>query len=97
MNYKDELKKNKKVTEADRKFVENYIAPKMSKEASTEELINGLTNFIYKMQSGYGVTGFANWVCNIYKVPQGRALQCFDRARYLVLKLDSDTYMRLID
>jgi len=97
MNYKEILTSNKKVTEADRKFVDAVIAPRINKEADKDELISALTNFIYIMQSGYGYMGFSESVCRRYDITKGKAQQYFDRARYLVSKLDQDAYMRYID
>jgi hypothetical protein len=97
MNYKDVLKSNKKVTEADRKFVDAVITPRINEDADQAGLVNVLTSFIYNMQSGYGMMGFSERTCKKYGFSKGKAQQYFDRARYLVSKLDSDAYMRFID
>jgi hypothetical protein len=97
MNYKEALNANKNVTLADKNFVETYITPLMRKEANDSDLLNALTMFIMEMQRGYGYMGFSPMVCKRFNLTQGKAQQCFDRARYLVGKLDSNYYMKYID
>lgn len=97
MNYKDYLNSKKSVTPADKKFVETYIAPLMIKDATDTDLIGALTSFILDMQRGYGYMGFSPTTCKKYNLTSGKAQQCFDRARYLVGKLDHNYYMKYID
>lgn len=98
MNYKQFMPG--KVTAADHKFVEKHVVKHMSEGDKTitnpwsgeTAVVNPLIAALYQMvedlQNGqfkkYGLTS-VNWVTK------------FDRARYLILKLDQKIYMHFID
>ena len=104
-NYVDELAKNKKVTDADRKFVEKIIAkhidptatrirnPLSQWEGNCTPLISALVVFIYTLD----LDNFSERSLNKYGVSKGGKIQAFDRARMLVLKLDIEVYMNVVD
>lgn len=89
-----------KVTAADYKFVEAHVVEHMSEgdktivnpwsgeTADVNPLIGALHQMIEDLQDGkfvkYGLTS-QNWVSK------------FDRARYLILKLDSQIYTNFVD
>jgi hypothetical protein len=89
-----------KVTAADYKFVEAHVVEHMSEGDKTitnpwsgdaaivNPLIAALYLMIEELQNGmyekYGLTT-KNWVSK------------FDRARYLILKLDQEIYMNFVD
>lgn len=98
MNYKDVLIQNKKVTEADRKMVEQFVAPHyLTKESNKEQLVEALSAFVFSLQSYYGFMGWSPSICKKLNISAGKVQQIFDRSRYLILKLDSDYYMAHID
>ncbi len=105
MNYKQFMPG--KVTAADYKFVEAYIVKHMTEGDKTitnpwtdeSAVVNPLIGALYQMidelqraaypggeqiYKKYGLTA-RNWVSK------------FDRARYLILKLDQEIYMNFID
>jgi len=100
------LKSNKKVTPADIKFVEKYIEPKISPytdtivrnpfsgwNKKTNVLVAILVQFTQELfYHDFHKRDLANW-----GVPEGQKIQLFDRARYLILKLDNEVYMEVID
>lgn len=113
MNAIQFLKQTRSVTDADIKFVETYIKPQMSGAAydaveSTQlRVSNPLTGFVDTTNpivamlvaftqelaySDFSVAAMKRW-----NVPKGKAVQLYDRARYLVLKLDSNIYSNVID
>jgi len=95
----------KGVTPADVKFFDAIIKPKMrqdntkvvnpfsgvAKETSPE--VATLTDFVYEL-SEYSCAPF---ILKKWGVPAGRVQQMFDRARYLILKLDWAVYSAIID
>lgn len=101
MNYKKFIPAEAKdVTAADHKFVEAHVVEHMSEGDKTitnpfsgetktvNPLIGALHQMIEDLQDGlfskYGLTS-KNWV------------QKFDRARYLILKVDQGIYMKFVD
>jgi hypothetical protein len=105
MDYKEVLNSNKKVTEADRKFVEKYIAPHFYQgqslvynpvtewEKRSTVLIGTLVLFVQQLS----FHDFSRSILGKWGVPEGQKIQLFDRARYLILKLDSEIYSNVID
>jgi hypothetical protein len=104
-HYSDFLVGNKRVTPADIKFIEKYIVPKMKhasgsvrnpmtdNEFETNPLIETLIKFVQELiYSDFSVYTLKEW-----GVPSGQKIQLFDRARYLILKLDNNIYMNVID
>lgn len=99
------LKSNKKVTPADIKFVEKYIDPKLRYgfkhvenpftgwHKETNELIATLVTFTQTLI----YSEFHPVHLKIWGVPEGQKIQLFDRAKYLILKLDNEVYMNVID
>lgn len=99
------IQRIKGVTPADVKFFETYIAPKV--KADNEFIVNPfsgeskkvdpviatLTDFVYEL-SEYSMAPF---ILKKWGVPAGRAVQSFDRARYLILKIDRKVYSDFID
>ena len=104
-NYVDELTKNKKVTEADRKFVEKIIAKHINPtatrirnpishwEGDCTPLVAALVVFIYSLD----LNNFSERSLNKYGVSEGGKIIAFDRARMLVLKLNLEVYMNVVD
>lgn len=101
MDYKQFIPvKAKEVKAADHKFIEAHVLEHMSEgdkritnpwsgdSATVNPLIAALYQMIMELQTGhfnkYGLTK-KNWVSK------------FDRARYLILKLDSSIYMNFVD
>ncbi len=95
----------KGVTPADVKFFDTIIRPKMRADnvtvvnplsgvskVTTPEVAT-LTDFVYEL----GDYSCAPFILKKWGVPAGRAQQMFDRARYLILKLDNEVYMAVID
>lgn len=104
MNYLDALKAAK-ATAADVKFVETYIAKHMSEsntkvvnpfsgwEKNASPLVAALTYFTQELiYSDFARRALVKW-----NVPEGKKVQLYDRARYLILKLDNEVYMNVID
>lgn len=95
----------KGVTPADVKFFETYIAPKVRADNDSianpftgasqkvDPVIATLTDFVYEL-SQYEMAPF---ILKRWGVPAGRAVQSFDRARYLILKIDENVYRNFID
>lgn len=95
----------KGVTPADVKFFDAYIKPQMRQDNTSvvnplsgfaktvDPAIATLTDFVQEL-SYYS---FAPFILKKWGVPSGRAVQLFDRARYLILKLDNNVYSEVID
>ena len=94
------------LTTADVKFIDNYIAKHIDAsnvkvvnlfsgdEADTNPLIACLCYFVLDLAySEFSRENKRKWGLN----PDTHCVREFDRARYLILKLDSDIYSRFID
>lgn len=98
--------KKAKATAADVKFVEKYIAPKMVDveyqvienpftgwEMGVDPLLYALVKFTQQLiYSDFSPRALAHW-----GVPPGQKIQLFDRAKYIVLKLNRNVYSAVID
>jgi hypothetical protein len=106
MNYLELLNSNRKVTEADKKFVEKYIAPKIVEclpgrvqnpftewTTVTNPLIATLVHFAQELI----YNDFDEFYLSYWNVPEGQKVQLFDRAKYLILKLSPEIYSNVID
>ena len=108
----EEIKKNKKVTKADIKFLEEYIydinrdmefGNVFSEETvTTRGYLAGLIKFVFDLSAcneNYGLTPIFKDALSIIheKLTPRNWVSKFDRARYLILKLDSEIYRKLID
>lgn len=99
------LNGNKKVTEADRKFIEKYIEPKMPSHALNprnpftgySKQVNPLLGTLIYFTQDLVYNDFNKRSLSFWGVPAGQKIQLFDRARYIVQKLDSDLYMNILD
>lgn len=100
-----ELDANKRVTEADKKFVKRCIAPHIDPKFDTVERFDlawkkQTTPLIYtlcKFVLDLSLTQFNKHILKHYDVSEGSKIASFDRARYLILKLDTDVYYNIID
>jgi len=105
MNYKQFMPG--KVTAADYKFVEKHVAKHMTEGDKTIKnpfsgetaVVNPLIGALYQMiedlqQADYH-TG--DYIYEKYGLTKKNWVSKFDRARYLILKLDSNIYMNFVD
>lgn len=105
MDYKEFLKDVKGVTEADHKFVQNVIAKHMPATASKvvnpftgyEKYVNPLLAALVYFTQEIVYSDFSDIKLKKYGIGKGNAYQLYDRARYLILKLDNDLYSNVID
>jgi len=101
----EDLLKSKGVTEADRKFYDKYIAPRYAEQnihvlnpfteyrKVVHPVIANLVTFVQELiYDDFHPSTLKKW-----GVPEGRKIQLFDRAKYLVLKLDRETYSNVLD
>lgn len=109
----EEIKQSKKVTKADIKFLEEYIYDinknitfenVFSEENVTARgYLAGLIKFVFDLSAcneRYGLLTitFKDALSTVHeKLTPKNWVSKFDRARYLVLKLDEDIYRKLID
>ena len=105
MNYKEFMPG--KVTAADHKFVEKHVAKHMTEgdktitnpwtdeSAVVNPLIGALYQMIEELQRADYHTG--NLIYEKYGLTKKNWVSKFDRARYLILKLDEKIYMNFID
>lgn len=108
----EEIQKNKKVKKADIKFLEEYIYD-IGKEITFENVFSeenvtctgylaGLIKFVFDLsacQVKYGDGQMLKDALSTIheKLTPTNWVSKFDRARYLILKLDADIYRKLID
>jgi hypothetical protein len=105
MDYNVYLANAKGITEADKKFINLCILPKLHEgrtlvtnpfsgwEGRTNVLIGTLVNFIQELERyDFSTLTLVKWC-----VPEGKRIQFFDRARMLVLKLDANIYSNVLD
>lgn len=98
----------KGVTDADRKLVANFIVPLVAKtktlienpfsgeSTTTTTLKAALVNFVYDISNG--LENNPSSLCEKYGFKSmGAVVAAFDRARYLILKLDRKIYSAFID
>ena len=93
------------VTPADVKFVEAHIANQILPDYKTVQnpfsgvthettpLIATLTRFVQDISN----SGFSERACSRWGISKGQMVQKFDRARYLILKLDCKLYSDIVD
>ena len=107
----EEIKQNKKVTKADIKFLEEYIYEQgdyKTFESLRGETVTctgymaGLIKFVFDLsacQVKYGDGQMLKDALSTIheKLTPRNWVSKFDRARYLILKLDADVYRKLID
>lgn len=107
----EEIQQNKKVTKADIKFLQEYIYD-IGKEITfysngegikTKGYLAGLIKFVFDLSAcnekyGFLTITFKDALSTIHeKLTPKNWVSKFDRARYLILKLDADIYRKLID
>jgi len=94
-----------KLTAADQKFINTHITPNIN------EWVKGVSNpfsgetfpaspliaTLVQMVQDLSYTEFSTTSLNKWGCTKGNAVQKFDRARYIVLKLDSKLYMSILD
>ena len=104
MNYAKYLIGKKSITLADRKFIEKHIVsidetktivcnPLSEWEGETSPLVVALVQRIQDLIN----SDFAYWARDKWIISKGGAVQDFDRARLIILKLDSNIYSNVID
>lgn len=109
----EEIKKIKTVTKTDIKFLEEYIydiGKEITFEnVFSEETVTctgymaGLIKFVFDLSAcnekyGFLTITFKDALSTIHeKLTPRNWVSKFDRARYLILKLDADIYRKLID
>ena len=108
----EQIKENKKVTEADIKFLKEYIYDinkditfeniSSGEKATVRGYLAGLIKFVFDLSAcneKYGLTIiFKDALSTIHeKLTPGNWGSKFDRARYLISKLNAEIYMKLID
>jgi hypothetical protein len=100
----EDLKKNKLITKADIKFIEEYILEQgdyktfeglRGENITCTGFLAGLIKFVFDIEPYLA----DNMRLQMYhdKLTKKNAINKFDRARHLILKLDSHAYMTLID
>jgi hypothetical protein len=105
MDYNIYLTDIKGVTPADKKFIEKCIAPQFhggrtlctnhfsGAEIRSNVLIGTLIQFIQELEN----SEFSFSICSKWQISKGQSVQMFDRARYLVLKIDPHIYSEILD
>ena len=101
----EEIEKNKQVTKADIKFLKEFVYeqgnektfenPLTGARVSCTGYLAGLIKFIFDIEPWLSNTERLQMYHD--KLTKKNAISKFDRARYLVMKLDYETYMKLID
>jgi hypothetical protein len=96
-----------KLTAADEKFIEQYIKPKLTEDDGTSHVTNPFSGesiqttpliaTIIGMVQDLAYNDFHPWMISKWGLTKGNAVQKFDRARHIVLKLDSHVYMQILD
>lgn len=100
----EEIKQNKKVTNADIKFLEEFVYEQgdyktfeglRGENITCTGFLAGLIKFVFDIEPYLA----DNMRLQMYhdKLTKRNAIQKFDRARHLILKLDQHAYMTLID
>ena len=98
MNYKEFMPG--KVTAADYKFVERHVVKHMTEGDKTIKnpfsgetaVVNPLIGALYQM-----IEDLQNGMLEKYGLKSTNWVSKFDRARYLILKLDQEIYSNFID
>jgi len=105
IDYKQFVPKSVKLTDADHKFINNHIAehivsspsmvfnPWSGHKIDTTPLISTLVDCVQSLQG----KDFSQVILDYYGISEGAKIQAFDRARMIVLKLDSALYMDILD
>jgi hypothetical protein len=94
-----------KLTVADEKFIDQHITSHVSDDNTVvgnpftgEEIgTTPLIATIVWMVQDLAYEDFQPWVLEKWGLTRGNAYQKFDRAKNIVLKLDSDVYMKILD
>jgi hypothetical protein len=111
MKYTDYIPKDAKgITEADHKFVVKHVLPKMGsadkeitnpwsgETATVNPLIGALYTMTYDLSTEANFMGVPlHPALDRWGLTRNNWVQKFDRARYLILKLDSSIYSKFID
>jgi len=103
----------KKVTDADRKFIHAHLSSALIEQENvqlalgevsvtnpftgTKVVATPLVTSLVKMVQELSYNEFGEHTLKHYNLTRGNAVQKFDRARMLALKIDSNTYMQILD
>jgi len=105
IDYQRYIRGNKKVTDADIKFIEKYLIPQFDEDqvvvwnsiSGFEQLTDPLIATAVRLIQELSISEFGSYALQKWGISEGGKIQVFDRARMLVLKLDSEIYMNVID
>jgi len=95
----------KGVTPADKKFYEKYIAPKVrpfekhvrNPLTGWSKEVNPVVAACVRLVQNLAYNNFSKQALLYWGISDGQRVQVFDRARYLILKLDREVYSEVID
>lgn len=105
MDYKNYIPKDVKLTDADHKFIETHIKAHMptlevrisNPFSGVMIMTNPLIGTLVHMVQALSMSDFSKRQLSIWNLTEGNATMKFDRARSIVLKLDSNIYMQILD
>ena len=103
-DYKKFIPKTAKLTAADYKFIEAVIVPKITTAgvivnmfSGHQQVVNPIIKALHDFVMKLSLTDFDLDVLIDYDVSFGSRIQKFDRARYIIMKLDKQVYYNFID